>query len=122
MCLAQTKIRLFKILRPKTSRIPSDFWFERDHKANAYSRAKTEKCRNYAVLGRFGFVGFAYSDFALFVVMFEGKAEGIQLCDNLFKQLAAQIPYLHHILFGLVDKVFDRVYTCALQAVEAADR
>ena len=46
------------------------------------------------------------------------KPERRQLIDNLFERLAAQVSDLHHILFGLVDQVLDRVDARALEAVE----
>ena len=58
--LQTPKIHSFKILRPKTSRILSDFRCGGVRKADAYKRRQTEKCLNYAVLGRFGSVVFAY--------------------------------------------------------------
>ncbi len=54
------KIRHVEILRPKTSRILWDFGCEGVRKADACKRRQTQKHRNYAVLGRFGLLVFAY--------------------------------------------------------------
>ena len=44
------------------SRILRGFWCGGTYKAVAYKRRQAEKHRNYAVLGRFGLLVFAYDD------------------------------------------------------------
>ena len=57
----------------------------------------------------------------LFVLFTKTEAQCIELEYNLFKRLATEVAYLHHVFLRLRDKVFDGIDTGALQAVERTD-
>ena len=49
------------------------------------------------------------------------QAHSLQLADDLFQGLAAQVTNLHHVLLRGVDEILNRVDACALEAVEGTN-
>ena len=60
--------------------------------------------------------------YGLFVFLLKAEAEALELELNFLKRLSAKVTNFHHILCCLVCKVFNRVDTRSLQAVERTNR
>lgn len=57
----------------------------------------------------------------LLFLFLQRQAEGFQLGNYLVKRFLSKVPYLNHIVLGLVGQVFNRVDPRPFEAVEGTD-